>query len=178
MLQGRRTAGRKLRRIDAFFGHRVKNNRQSGCRPPRSSAKLGHALHHSPPLQARPGSDTARRPLHTHSGGCWRKVVLCQIRRHGCRGPQPVGIQPRFHRKAAPVGLLQKDVQRVKTGVLPLHAGAQVAPRNSWLFVKCIEGLAPAQAPCSAQGPRSFPALHAPGAEGIRRGKSIAAHSR
>ena len=126
-----RTAGRKLRRIDAFFGRRVKIIVKVDAVHRVVLQKLGHTLHHIVRrcrlgrVQIQPVAHCTH-PFRVGVG----KVVLCQIRRHGCRGPQPVGIQPRFHRKAAPVGLLQKDVQRVKTGVLPLGAGAKVAERK------------------------------------------------
>ena len=168
-----RTAGRKLRRIDAFFGRRVKIIVKVDAVHRVVLQKLGHALHHIVRrcrlgrVQIQPVAHCTH-PFRVGVG----KVVLCQIRRHGCRGPQPVGIQPRFHRKAAPVGLLQKDVQRVKTGVLPLHAGAQMAPREQLAFVKCIpEGPHLRKHRVQPKARAVFQHLHAPGAEAIRRGK-------
>ena len=72
------------------------------------------------------------------------------------------------------MGLLQKDVQRVKTGVLPLHAGAQVAPREQLAFVKCIpEGPHLRKHRVQPKARTIVQHLCAPGAEGVCRGIGI-----
>ena len=67
-----------------------------------------------------------------------RQAVLCKDGGHGGRAPEPVGVDPCLQRKPPGVGLGQQHVQRVKARVLPLHAGAQVAPREEAAPVKRI----------------------------------------
>ena len=61
-----------------------------------------------------------------------------QRRRHLRRGAEAVGVHPRFQRKAPAVCFGDEDVQRVEAGVLPLLAGAEMAPRKQGAPVKSI----------------------------------------
>ena len=134
-----RTAGRKLRRIDAFLGGGVKIIVKVDAIHCIVLHKLRHALHHVirsgrlGRVQVQPLSHSAH-PLRVGVG----KAVLGKVRRHGGGGPQPVGVHPRFYRESPRVGLLQQDIQRVKARVLPLHTGAQVAPREQTAFVQRV----------------------------------------
>ena len=77
------------------------------------------------------------------------------------------------------MGLLQKDVQRVKTGVLPLHAGAQVAPREQLAFVKCISEGPHLRKHRVQPKPAQFSSICThPARKASAEEKSIAAHSR
>ena len=101
--------------------------------------QLCHALHHivcgfrDSRVQVQPLAHGAD-PLGMYIG----KVIFRQRGRHLRRGAEAVGVHPRFQRKAPAVCFGDEDVQRVETGVLPLHAGAEMAPREQVAPVKSI----------------------------------------
>ena len=168
-----RTAGRKLHRVDAFLGGGVKIIVKVDAIHRIVLQKFRHALHHIIRsgrlcrVQVQPVAHRTH-PLRMGVG----KVILRKAGRHGGRGPQPVGVQPRFHREPPPVGFLQEDVQRVKAGVCPLHPGAQVAPWKQAAAIQRVpEGPHLRQHRVQPKARTIVQHLCAPGAEGVRRGK-------
>ena len=101
--------------------------------------QLGYALHdvvggfRDGGVQVQPLAHGAD-PLRVGVG----EVGIRQAGRAGGGTAEPVGVDPRFQRQAPPVCLGEQDVQRVEARVLPLHAGAEVAPRVEGTGVKCI----------------------------------------
>ena len=101
--------------------------------------QLGHPLHdvgsgfREGRVQVQPVAHGAD-PLRV--GVC--QVVLGQVGRHCRRAAQAVGVDPRLQREAPAVRLGDEDIQRVEARVLPLHAGAQVAPRVEGAAVERI----------------------------------------
>ena len=101
--------------------------------------QLSHALHHivcsfrDRRVQVQPLAHGAD-PLGMYIG----KVIFRQCGRHLRRGAEAVGVHPRFQRKAPAVCFGDEDVQRVEAGVLPLYAGAEMAPRKQVAPVKRV----------------------------------------
>ena len=135
--------------------------------------KLCHPLHHivcggghgGVQVQPLPGG---AQPVRV--GVC--QIILCQIRRHRCQGAQAVGVDPRLHPDAPAVRLGQKDIQRVKAGVLALHPGAQMAPREQTAAVQCIpEGAHLCQYGVQPQPGAVVQQLRCPSAEGVLGGE-------
>ena len=132
-------AGCKLRRINGRIGGGVEVVVKVDAVHGVVLHQLCHALHHivgslrNGGVQVGPlvhGADPLRVGV--------QQAVLCNGRGHGSRAPEPVGIDPGLQRKPPGVGLGQQHVQRVEARVLPLHAGAQVAPREEAAPVKRI----------------------------------------
>ena len=133
------SAGCKLRRVDGRIGGGVEVVVKVDAVHGVILYQLCHALHHivgslrNGGVQVGPlvhGADPLRVGV--------RQAVLCKDGGHGSRAPEPVGIDPGLQRKPPGVGLGQQHVQRVEARVLPLYAGAQVAPREEAAPVKCI----------------------------------------
>ena len=101
--------------------------------------QLCNALHHivcgfrDSRVQVQPLAHGAD-PLGMYIG----KVIFRQRGRHLRRGAEAVGVHPRFQRKAPAVCFGDEDVQRVEAGVLPLYAGAEMAPREEGAPVKRV----------------------------------------
>ena len=132
-------AGCKLRRVNGRIGGGVEVVVKVDAVHGVILHQLCHALHHivgslrNGGVQVSPlvhGADPLRVGV--------QQAVLCKDGRHGGRAPEPVGVDPGLQRKPPGVGLGQQHVQRVKARVLPLHAGAQVAPREEAAPVKRI----------------------------------------
>ena len=144
-----------------FLRSQGKNNRQSGCRPPRSSAKARpRPAPHSPPLQARPGSDTARRPLHTPiPGGCWQGCSLPDSAawlQRTAAGRDSATLPPKGRARGPPAKGCPAGQNR---GPAPARRCTGGSTGTAGFCKVNLRRAAPAQAPCSAQGPRSFPAF-------------------
>ena len=168
-----RPGRRKLRRVDALVGGGVEVIVKVDAVHRVVLHQLGHALHHIVGGGRLGGVQVKAlvhraHPLRVGVG----QIAVRKVRRHGRRGAQAVGVDPRFHRDAPGVGFLQQHVQRVKARVLPLHAGAQMAPRKQTAAVQRIpEGAHLGQHCVQPQSGTVVQQLHHSGAEGILRGK-------
>ena len=145
--------------------------------------QLGHALHHIVgSCRHRRGSGKApSSTVQTHSGWVLARLLVRKVRRHGRRGAQPVGVDPRFHRNAPGVGLRAAARPAGQSpGPCPctpvhrwLHGNSATAvqriPEGAHLGQHCVQP----QCRCSCPAAAATPARKASSVE-----KSIAAHSR
>ena len=121
-----RPRSRRRRRPGRSWG---RSNRQNGCRQLIVFAQLGHAVRDVLPhggvgrVEIQPAFRLVH-PARVQAGG-----VCGGQRGRAAARLQAVGVDPGFQLQPARVGGFHQQGQRVKTGVLPLRAGAQVAER-------------------------------------------------
>ena len=133
--------------------------------------QLSHPFHH---ISRRLGDGRVQvqAPVHLHHplGVGVGQIVFRQLGRGGGGGPEPVGVDPSFHRQAPAVGLGEEEVQGVKPRVHPLGAGADVAPGIEGAGIEGIpEGPHLEQDGIQPQGGALVRHGCRPGAEGLRR---------